>query len=139
MNINILVAIIALVSAILGAVVTAVVNYRFQQRSEIREKQRDVYFDFLDALQSFKNSSKNEDFCRFLSAVNAVCLYGDNETSSAVKSYFDVLVRTTNEGNSLQAEEHVAYETKIINAMRDNFNLKKFDRYDMVKFEMKNN
>lgn len=135
MNINILVAIIALVSAILGAVVTAIVNYRFQQRSEIREKQRDVYFDFLDALQSFKNSLKKEDFCRFQSAVNAVCLYGDNETSSAVKSYFDALVRTTNEGNSLQAEEHVAYETKIINAMRDNFNLKEFDRYVMVKLE----
>lgn len=139
MNINILVAIIALVSAILGAVVTAIVNYRFQQRAEIREKQRAVYFDFLDALQSFKNSSKEEDFYRFQNAVNAICLYGDNKTSLAVKSYFDALVKTTNDGRIFQAEKCVAYETKIINAMRGNFNLKEFDRYVMVKFGMKNN
>ena len=139
MNISILVAIIALVSAILGAVVTAIVNYRFQQRAEIREKQKTVYFDFLDALQSLMNSSQEKDFCRFQIAVNAVCLYGDNKTSSAVKAYFDALVKSTREGKSLQAEEHVAYETKIINARRGNFNLKKFDRYDMVKFGMKNN
>lgn len=73
MNISILVAIIALVSAILGAVVTAIVNYRFQQRAEIREKQKTVYFDFLDALQSLMNSSQEKDFCRFQIAVNAVC------------------------------------------------------------------
>ncbi len=139
-DINIQVALIALLSAIIGAVVTAAANYWFQKRSEsekqIREKQKEVYFRYLTALQLFKNSPNDVQlFYEFQNAVNAICLYGDNETSLAVKDYFEALVKVGNRELTLQSCDYINHETKIINAMRDSLGLKKFDKFIMVKFE----
>lgn len=137
-DINIQVALIALVSAFIGAIATAAANYLFQQRAEskkqIREKQKEVYYNYLVALQEFKNSSNNEQFYKFQNAVNAICLYGDDKTSSLVKEHFEKLVKAANRELILQQSDHTYYETKIINAMRDSLGLKKFDNFYMVKF-----
>ncbi|WP_270711592.1 hypothetical protein [Phocaeicola coprophilus] len=137
-NVKIQVALIALVSALLGSIVTATINYLFQQRSEsrkqIREKQKEVYFRYLTALQEFKNSSNNVRlFNEFQNAVNAICLYGDNNTSLAVKDYFEALVKVGNKELTFQSCDYINHETKIINAMRDSLGLKKFDKFIMVR------
>lgn len=61
--------------------------------------------------------------------------YGDNETSLAVKDYFEALVKVGNRELTLQSCDYINHETKIINAMRDSLGLKKFDKFIMVKFE----
>ena len=137
-NVKIQVALIALVSALLGSIVTATINDLFQQRSEsrkqIREKQKEVYFRYLTALQEFKNSSNNVRlFNEFQNAVNAICLYGDNNTSLAVKDYFEALVKVGNKELTLQSCDYINHETKIINAMRDSLGLKKFDKFIMIR------
>ncbi len=137
-NVKIQVALIALVSALLGSIVTATINYLFQQRSEsrkqIREKQKEVYFRYLTTLQEFKNSSNNVRlFNEFQNAVNAICLYGDNNTSLAVKDYFEALVKVGNKELTFQSCDYINHETKIINAMRDSLGLKKFDKFIMVR------
>lgn len=138
-NVKIQVALIALVSAFLGAIVTATANYLFQQRAEskkqIREKQKEVYYNYLVALQEFKNSSNSEQFYKFQNAVNAICLYGDDKTSSFVKEHFEKLVKAANRELIMQQSDHTYYETEIINAMRDSLGLRKFNNFCMIKFE----
>lgn len=138
-NVKIQVALIALVSAFLGAIVTATANYLFQQHAEskkqIREKQKEVYYNYLVALQEFKNSSNSEQFYKFQNAVNAICLYGDDKTSSFVKEHFEKLVKAANRELIMQQSDHTYYETEIINAMRDSLGLRKFNNFCMIKFE----
>lgn len=140
-DVNIQVAVIALMSALLGAVVTAFVNYWFQQRYEskkqIREKQKEVYYNFLNALQALVNDSSSRTiFYDFQKAVNAVCLYGDNKTSLAVKEYYEALVDSANNNTRLTSDEHTVYGTKIINAMRKSLKLNEFDEFNIIRLSL---
>ena len=85
----------------------------------------ELRYNYLVALQEFKNSSNSEQFYKFQNAVNAICLYGDDKTSSFVKEHFEKLVKAANRELIMQQSDHTYYETEIINAMSRQSWLKK--------------
>lgn len=137
-DVNIQVALIALCSAVAGALITAVSNYLISRKLEsdkrIKEKQKEIYSDFFEKLQIFKNYTDSITFESLQHIVNKVCLYGDNETSLCVKDYFEVLILLAQKKYSLQEAEITSHETKIMNAMRKSLGLRTFNKFSLIRF-----
>lgn len=146
MDIAILAAVIGSISALLGALIPTTFNYfiqreerKYKKEMNLLEKQKEVYQNYLEIQQLIMNSQNdiaamNEYFSKLQLSVNEICLYGDDNTSVKVKSYFDKLVFGQQNNNPLTHEEHVKYQTDIVNGMRKNLNLSPFDKYEFIAF-----
>lgn len=138
MDDKILVAIIAASAAILGGVIQKAFDLltnwqkvKDERSKDLRNIQKDVYWEFIAAFQKFGNNKSNDNFSRFQESVNRILLYGDNNTSKIVNDYFKAIVQ---EANTLQPLNHKEYQTKIINAMRKHLDMDELESFELILF-----
>lgn len=133
-NIDLTVGLIAAIAALIGAAIPTIIGYFTSKKLEsqrlIKEKQKEVYFIFLQSYQNLKNASDPDTcFVKFQSSLNQICLYGDNKTSNAVKSLFDDMLKSIENKHPLNDDQLQKHETNIMNAMRKELGLKGFDSF----------
>ncbi|MCD7926374.1 MAG: hypothetical protein LUI85_17530 [Bacteroides sp.] len=138
MDDKILVAIIAASAAILGGVIQKMFDLinnwqkvKEERSKELRNIQKDVYWEFIEAFQKFGNNKSNENFTRFQESINRVLLYGDNNTSKIVNDYFKAIIQ---EGITKQPLNHKEYQTKVINAMRKHLDMDELESFELILF-----
>lgn len=105
MSKKIWIATIAAASALVGALIPTVFSYlntskqhELELKRELIEKQKDIYWDFMFALQTIINEQSDANFFKLQQEVLRMSLYADNKTSLAVKSYWEALVQSS-QGN----------------------------------------
>ncbi|MDR2920093.1 MAG: hypothetical protein LBV72_12095 [Tannerella sp.] len=138
-DIRIIVALVGCLGAIIGGIFTAICNYILNKKldsvKKIQEKQKEVYLKFLRVYQDFKNAEHPGDkFPQFQHEFNSVCLYGDNDTSKAVKELYDYLINSMLVKKPLNEAQLSEYEKNMINSMRRCFGLDEFDSFYMDRF-----
>ena len=101
------------------------IGFFFSNKGYIKEKQREAYAEYLDALQNYINTSGKDTpfdvFSSFQKATNKVLLFSDHKTAEKVNNYFDCC--TTRGGKSLSKEEHQEAQDMIFKAMRKELGL----------------
>jgi len=141
-ELNLTIALIAAGSALLGSLIPTVVNYflnrqqnKFELNKELIAKQKEIYGELINTLQEFINNTQNDQFLNLQKAGLKVAMFGDNVTSQAFNSYYRELVRFAQGARQqLTQEEHVDYQSRIINGIRNHFGLNEFDQFEFVRF-----
>ena len=137
-----MVAIIAGASALIGAFIPTLFSYLNTSKQhelvlqrELLEKQKDIYWDYMLALQEIINEQSDSNFLKLQKEILKMSIYADNATSLTVKSYWEALVMSSQEKRTLLSkEEHASYQKKILNSMRKNINLDTFEVFEIVGF-----
>ena len=143
MDDKLLVAIVAASAALLGGIIQKgfdlISNWqktKHERFKDLRNIQKEVYWEFILAMQKFKNDKTNENFSKFQDSVNKVLLYGDNETSNIINAYFRELIKEANRQQS-QSLDHKKYQTQIINAMRKHLEMDELENFELISFTPK--
>ncbi len=143
MDDKLLVAIVAASAALLGGIIQKgfdlISNWqktKHERFKDLRNIQKEVYWEFILAMQKFMNDKTNENFSKFQDSVNKVLLYGDNETSNIINAYFRELIKEANRQQS-QSLDHKKYQTQIINAMRKHLEMDELENFELIRFTPK--
>lgn len=143
MDDKLLVAIVAASAALLGGIIQKgfdlISNWqktKHERFKNLRNIQKEVYWEFILAMQKFMNDKTNENFSKFQDSVNKVLLYGDNETSNIINAYFRELIKEANRQQS-QSLDHKKYQTQIINAMRKHLEMDELENFELISFTPK--
>ncbi|WP_286335487.1 hypothetical protein [Bacteroides caecimuris] len=143
MDDKLLVAIVAASAALLGGIIQKgfdlISNWqktKHERFKDLRNIQKEVYWEFILAMQKFMNDKTNENFSKFQDSVNKVLLYGDNETSNIINAYFRELIKEANRQQS-QSLDHKKYQTQIINAMRKHLEMDELENFELISFTPK--
>ena len=143
MDDKLLVAFVAASAALLGGIIQKgfdlISNWqktKHERFKDLRNIQKEVYWEFILAMQKFMNDKTNENFSKFQDSVNKVLLYGDNETSNIINAYFRELIKEANRQQS-QSVDHKKYQTQIINAMRKHLEMDELENFELISFTPK--
>ena len=143
MDDKLLVAIVAASAALLGGIIQKgfdlISNWqktKHERFKDLRNIQKEVYWEFILAMQKFMNDKTNENFSKFQDSVNKVLLCGDNETSNIINAYFRELIKEANRQQS-QSLDHKKYQTQIINAMRKHLEMDELENFELISFTPK--
>lgn len=107
------------------ALIGGYIGFFFSNKSYVKEKQREAYAEYLDALQNYLNTLEEDApfdvFSSFQKATNKVLLFAGHKTAEKVNNYFDDC--TTRGKRTLSAEEHKNAHDMIFKAMRKELGL----------------
>lgn len=142
MDDKILIAIISASSALIGSLIPTLLSYfknkdqnEFELKKDLLVNQKVVYDEILIALQNMINNQGNEEFKALQKASIKLAIYGDNNSSNAMNDYYnDVIKAGQNLRKPLTKDEHKNYQERIINGIRQNLGLEKFDSFEIVGF-----
>ncbi len=142
MDDKILIAIISASSALIGSLIPTLLTYfknkdqnEFELKKDLLVNQKVVYDEILIALQNMINNQGNEEFKALQKASIKLAIYGDNNSSKAMNDYYnDVTKAGQNLRKPLTKDEHKNYQERIINGIRQNLGLEKFDSFEIVGF-----
>lgn len=136
------VSIIAAASALLGALIPTIFNYinnvrqnNFELKKSLLEKQKEVYWELMEALQEIINTTNDEEFKKLQKSVLKISIYGDNSSSVSLNRYFQELIRfSRGQRIPLSQEEHRLFQKEILNGMRQHLGLKPFESFEIIGF-----
>ncbi|MBW6480890.1 MAG: hypothetical protein K0B37_15780 [Bacteroidales bacterium] len=139
------VSIIAAASALLGALIPTIFNYinnvrqnRFELKKSLLEKQKEVYWELMEALQEIINNTADDEFKRLQKSVLKISIYGDNNSSISLNRYFQELIKfSLGQRIPLSQEEHSLFQKEILNGMRHQLGLEPFSSFEIVGFNPK--
>ena len=139
---ELLLAIVSASSALIGALIPTWFNYnnnlkqnKFIKERALHEKQKDVYWIVMSALQNIINDTSPANFLELQKAVLLISVYGDNETSTSMNNYYRALVESSSTMVLLNGAEHQRYQTEIINGMRQNLGLEQLDQFEIIGYK----
>lgn len=125
MNTTLLTSIIAASSACVGALIPCLFSYLGKKKAyqiarleQIEHIRRTEYCNFQDVLQQMVNDGNRDNFLLLQKSINRLLLFAGPQLSVIINEYFNILVNNTNARKPISREEHVNYQTKIVNAMR---------------------
>lgn len=120
-----LTAIIAAGSACVGSLIPCLFSYlgkwrdyKISKASKVAEIRRDVYANYIEALQTMVNKQDMESLLLLQKSTNKILLFADYNLSSLVNNYYKDLINSSLQKKPLSLEEHTESQTKILNAMR---------------------
>lgn len=136
------VSIIAAASALLGALIPTIFNYinnvrqnRFELKKSLLEKQKEVYWELMEALQEIINNTADEEFKRLQKSVLKISIYGDNISSVTINKYYRELIKfSKRQRDILTKEEHNTFQKEILNGMRQYLGLEPVEFFEIVGF-----
>lgn len=117
-------ALIAAGSAFLGALVPSVFSYlgkrqEFKNAKKVRlnEIKIQVYEEYFNTLQNMVQNSNPDNFSALQSSTIKILMFADKGLANIVNDYIRRLVQSTTT-TPLTKEQHMDYQTKIINEIR---------------------
>ncbi|MFD1602355.1 hypothetical protein ACFSJW_21995 [Flavobacterium artemisiae] len=142
MNETIYIALISAGSALLGALIPTIISYlnnkeqnKFELKRDLLNNQKTAYKELMIALQNVISYQGNEQFRELQNASIILSIYGDNFSSNAMNDYYTQLVSASLEKRPhLTSDEHKSFQTEIINGIRTNLGLQKFDSFEIIGF-----
>ncbi len=141
MSSELLLAIVSASSALIGALIPTWFNYKnnlkqnkFITERALHEKQKEVYWLVMSALQNIINDMSPSNFLELQKAVISISVYGDNETSKSMNNYYRALVESAKTMALLSSQEHQKYQTDIINGMRINLGLEQLHKFEIIGY-----
>lgn len=142
MNETILIAIISAGSALVGGLIPTIITYlnnkeqnQFELKKDLLNKQKEVYSEIIISLQNMINHQGTQEFKELQKAAIKLSIYGDNSSSKSMNKYYNEVTKIgQNLRTPLTKEEHKQFQLEIINGMRNNLGLDKFDNFEIVGF-----
>ena len=146
MDDKILIAIISASSALVGSLIPTLFTYfkakdqnEFELKKNLLANQKGVYDEILIALQNMINNQGDKEFRELQKASIKLAIYGDNDSSKAMNEYYNEVIKSGQKSRSpLTKDEHKKYHKKIINGIRKNLGLEKFESFEIVGFRPEN-
>lgn len=135
-------ALIAAISACIGALIPCLFSYlgkkqeyKNDQAAKIEEIRRAEYSLYIETLQTMINEGNRDNFLALQKLTNRLLLFSGPELSKIINKYYSELIERTNQCRPLSQQEHIEYQTKIFNAMRQELgvDLKKLEQVIMIK------
>ena len=147
MDDKILIAIISAGSALIGSLIPTIITFlnnkeqnSFELKRDLLNNQKGVYGEIMIALQNVINKQGNEEFRELQKASIKLSIYGDNSSSKAMNEYYNEITKSGQQlRKPLTPEEHKIFQMRIINGIRKNLGLEKFDSFEIVGFRPENN
>lgn len=98
---ELLLAIVSASSALIGGLIPTWFNYKnnlkqnkFITERALHEKQKDVYWLVMSALQNIINDTSSANFLELQKTILMISIYGDNETSKSMNNYYRALIES---------------------------------------------
>lgn len=130
MDSTILTSLIAAGSACIGALIPCLFSflgkqkeYKNNQKAKMDELRRVEYKIYIEALQTMINNGTRDNFLPFQTCTNRLLLFASPDVSNKVNRFYLETVNRTLDNNPLTKEEVDEYETRIVNAMREDLGI----------------
>lgn len=142
MDDKILIAIISASSALIGSLIPTVIAFLknkeqndFELKRDLLNNQKGVYGEIMIALQNVINKQGDNEFRELQKASIKLSIYGDNSSSKAMNDYYNEITKSAQQSRkALTKDEHKMFQMRIINGIRQNLGLEKFDSFEIVGF-----